>query len=428
MLLYILFLSIHHLPFLLGPDKGAYYHELFLRGKPLLAENIRRSKGKSDKLKACEEEPNFYSLPPLPSYTFPRTSEPAAPRVPMNRPEGSVFADLATSFAASRYHLQHAIQETSSTMDPGQRVESQPSATQRQDLFTSDLCRRAAHSLAHNGTLVRERKRNAEMTQPSSIKPHETPSTLQRLLGNQTGVTPFALGVGHIEAKESPRHQNQCVTTTGRIGVFLRQQYHCGNPVAGQERQQQGNAVRSVDRRSPSPPRPFEESFPPSVNHFLKKKGFRHENQVPGQQHKEHYVKDEQSPGVRCETFCAADLEPTPLGVEARMGGQISLSSSKTNRDLYQFQEIFGAGGGISEFTNLKPATTLSSSSPMALDHSNIAGLRQFKFARTADTSSLVTREACDGPGLANRQTGFQRDSNTIGECIADSRASFGQL
>lgn len=58
----------------LGPDKGGYYHECFLRGLPQLAETIRRSKANhksadstSTKIKSsCEGEPNFYAMPPLP--------------------------------------------------------------------------------------------------------------------------------------------------------------------------------------------------------------------------------------------------------------------------------------------------------------------------------------------------------------------------
>ncbi|CAB9514980.1 stress transcription factor A [Seminavis robusta] len=52
-----------------GPDKGAYYHELFLRGKSEVAGSIQRvkpAKG-SDRTKGKSEEPeiNFYALPPL---------------------------------------------------------------------------------------------------------------------------------------------------------------------------------------------------------------------------------------------------------------------------------------------------------------------------------------------------------------------------
>eukprot|EP00980_Cylindrotheca_fusiformis_P020273 scaffold7330_cov146-Cylindrotheca_fusiformis.AAC.12 len=49
-----------------GRDKGGYYHELFLRGKVFLAQNIHRIKVKGTKIRARsnpEQEPNFYALP-----------------------------------------------------------------------------------------------------------------------------------------------------------------------------------------------------------------------------------------------------------------------------------------------------------------------------------------------------------------------------
>jgi len=51
-----------------GPDKGGYYHELFLRGKQFLAEGIQRTKIKGmgpRKPAAGEIQPDFYALPPI---------------------------------------------------------------------------------------------------------------------------------------------------------------------------------------------------------------------------------------------------------------------------------------------------------------------------------------------------------------------------
>lgn len=51
-----------------GPDKGAYYHELFLRGKNALCSHMIRMRVKGTKIKSAscpENEPNFYALPPL---------------------------------------------------------------------------------------------------------------------------------------------------------------------------------------------------------------------------------------------------------------------------------------------------------------------------------------------------------------------------
>ncbi|CAJ1954840.1 unnamed protein product [Cylindrotheca closterium] len=49
-----------------GQDKGGYYHELFLRGKIFLSQNIQRIKVKGTKIRARsnpDQEPNFYSMP-----------------------------------------------------------------------------------------------------------------------------------------------------------------------------------------------------------------------------------------------------------------------------------------------------------------------------------------------------------------------------
>jgi hypothetical protein len=48
-----------------GRDRGGYYHELFLRGKPYLAHDIQRLKVKGTGVRARanpEEEPNFWSM------------------------------------------------------------------------------------------------------------------------------------------------------------------------------------------------------------------------------------------------------------------------------------------------------------------------------------------------------------------------------
>jgi len=54
-----------------GPDSGSYYHEMFLRGKPLQASRMSRTKVKGTKFRATsspDKEPNFYALPFLPAF------------------------------------------------------------------------------------------------------------------------------------------------------------------------------------------------------------------------------------------------------------------------------------------------------------------------------------------------------------------------
>jgi len=55
-----------------GFDTGAYYNEYFLRGKPFLTKNIDRLKVKGTKIRSAsspQDEPKFYSMPPLPSFS-----------------------------------------------------------------------------------------------------------------------------------------------------------------------------------------------------------------------------------------------------------------------------------------------------------------------------------------------------------------------
>lgn len=57
-----------------GRDSGAYYHELFLRGRPFLCRGMLRTKVKGTGYKASSSpssEPDFYSMPPV----YPTTTE-----------------------------------------------------------------------------------------------------------------------------------------------------------------------------------------------------------------------------------------------------------------------------------------------------------------------------------------------------------------
>jgi len=55
-----------------GQDKGAYYHEFFLRGRRTLCQRMSRKKVKGTKVRrsttsTCTGEPNFYEMSPMPS-------------------------------------------------------------------------------------------------------------------------------------------------------------------------------------------------------------------------------------------------------------------------------------------------------------------------------------------------------------------------
>eukprot|EP00980_Cylindrotheca_fusiformis_P009314 scaffold2044_cov206-Cylindrotheca_fusiformis.AAC.6 len=51
-----------------GPDRGAYYHEAFLRGREFICSNIRRTRIKGTWIRTSSspsEEPNFYAMDPV---------------------------------------------------------------------------------------------------------------------------------------------------------------------------------------------------------------------------------------------------------------------------------------------------------------------------------------------------------------------------
>lgn len=61
-----------------GPDKGSYYHELFLRSKKVLCRGINRMKIKGTGTRMAsnpKQEPKFYTMEPMPSSTSPSSRQ-----------------------------------------------------------------------------------------------------------------------------------------------------------------------------------------------------------------------------------------------------------------------------------------------------------------------------------------------------------------
>jgi len=94
-----------------GPDKGGYYHELFLRGKVSLAYKLHRIRVKGTGVRLPtnpDNEPNFYALPPLTKDALPAitsmdvTSSALAP-VPVLSKRTILDACAAPSFESHDY-------------------------------------------------------------------------------------------------------------------------------------------------------------------------------------------------------------------------------------------------------------------------------------------------------------------------------------
>lgn len=72
--------GFHRVPY--GQDRGSYYHECFLQGRPSLALRITPVKVPRTRIKRTgkilvEKEPNFYALPPVNVLGLPRSREEA---------------------------------------------------------------------------------------------------------------------------------------------------------------------------------------------------------------------------------------------------------------------------------------------------------------------------------------------------------------
>eukprot|EP00978_Attheya_sp_CCMP212_P034706 scaffold146825_cov35-Attheya_sp.AAC.1 len=85
-----------------GKDNGGYYHELFLKAKPFLSKQMKRTKVKGIGFKAAsspETEPDFYNMPPV-----------------LVTPSSSV-GDCSSSSCSANTSEDHNILETGSTID-----------------------------------------------------------------------------------------------------------------------------------------------------------------------------------------------------------------------------------------------------------------------------------------------------------------------
>lgn len=89
-----------------GPDNGGYYHELFLKGRPGLCVNMKRTKVKGSlKLKRDPDtEPNFYSYPPIKPVAAPMMSAPPHPNLPpMSHGQQSPMSPMPFAYPGYNY-------------------------------------------------------------------------------------------------------------------------------------------------------------------------------------------------------------------------------------------------------------------------------------------------------------------------------------
>jgi len=96
-----------------GPDTGAYYHELFLRGRPFLCHKMTRTKIKGTGFKAAsspETEPDFYHMP----YVQPKQENLRGEVCPPGMPSPSPTPVGSSSLSLcgfSAFHSSHSFQD-----------------------------------------------------------------------------------------------------------------------------------------------------------------------------------------------------------------------------------------------------------------------------------------------------------------------------
>lgn len=89
-----------------GPDRGGYYHELFLRGKPFLAHHMQRQCIKGTRVRCRsnpEEEPNFYKMEPVNAISSVSDSEDESIE-PLDCNSAPSYNDLEC-FAGMNFHM-----------------------------------------------------------------------------------------------------------------------------------------------------------------------------------------------------------------------------------------------------------------------------------------------------------------------------------
>lgn len=119
-----------------GRDKGGYYHELFLRGRSLLALKMQRTKVKGTgarKASSPETEPNFYAMPFVFDDSKPRRKAPpavapvASPSATMPTPAAAVVASpLGSTSPSSSRRLDNLLAGISKVSPPSYATAPKP--------------------------------------------------------------------------------------------------------------------------------------------------------------------------------------------------------------------------------------------------------------------------------------------------------------
>lgn len=104
-----------------GPDRGACYHELFLRQRPVLASRVERIrlKGKGPRKPAAPDlEPNFYRMTILPTHAMKKQKTARSPPMPPKAPRSAPAAAAHSSVRPPAARAWQAIAPAPATQQP----------------------------------------------------------------------------------------------------------------------------------------------------------------------------------------------------------------------------------------------------------------------------------------------------------------------
>lgn len=300
-----------------GPDKGSYYHDFFLRGRPQIAQGIKRSKAKGDKFKSCDEEPNFYVLPPMPA-----VSRTQVPPLATNYSAAAAMMPIGNNIPG-QYQQQHALMPAAVSASP--QVPADAGLTPFQvDLLGGfpgnrheDMALRASglhpclHTPLHQQTLL-------AMQTFSGLPPTHTPQQVRPVavksndLPNSRG-SPTALLEGVFE--------NLLASSGTAVSVSAKASHPLGRNVPEGNQRLEAEAMMS------------------SMRELAGEMNSRHAPPASMQIAKAPTMLAPDDSEEQPRGFHSSDLEPTPLGCEARVGGP---QLGDADENLHQFQNMFG--------------------------------------------------------------------------------------
>jgi hypothetical protein len=191
-----------------GADAGAYYNELFLRGRPQLSVRMQRQKVKGTGHKQpadVQTEPNFYSMPPSVGNSTPLHSPEQSSMQEFQAPPAQFAAANSPPVAAATSIPQFIVTHSSSSSDAKHR-------TSPEDLSPDLRCVHGAAQLLQDiaaGVPASSWDEQFSLGQPAA----SAPSSASKL--NQDPVSPLLHGTPSIQRSQTAQAVGNARPTWG---------------------------------------------------------------------------------------------------------------------------------------------------------------------------------------------------------------------